>query len=240
MIRSCLATTLALAATTQAANAVVLYDASLGTSPVAQGLTYDAIGFAPGPYYTFNASGTTLDTTNPAVVYAGFGSNATPLDRTAGFTLRIDAKILSSTSSSTNRAGFSIFALASDSYGIELGFETSAIFAQASSPLFTRAEEVAFATPDAVTKYELSILGSTYTLRADGASLLSGPLRNYTAFEPPVGAPDPYEVPNAIFLGDNTSSASGSTLITYVSVPEPTTLVANAGAGIVLIRRRRH
>jgi hypothetical protein len=45
--------------------------------------------------------------------------------------------------------------------------------------------------------------------------VLSGSLRDYTAFSGPV---DPYETPNLIFIGDDTSSASARIRLSYVSV----------------------
>jgi hypothetical protein len=221
------------------AHAVVLYDGALGTSPTAQSLSYGA--FPGGTYHTTAAGSTTLDTTSSSGISAGFTSS-TPvvLDRAVGFTYRVDARVLSSTFTSGSRAGFSLIALSSDRRGIELGFHGDEVFAQDDSPLFVRDESAAFDTTAAVRRYELTVLGETYTLRADGATVLSGPVRDYSAFTPIAGFPDPYETPNFLFLGDNSTSAAGSTQFSYVSVlvPEPTTTAALGLAAALVLRRR--
>jgi hypothetical protein len=126
-----------------------------------------------------------------------------------------------------DRAGFSMIAISSDGqYGIELGFGTNSIWALEdgtgqSNPslepeptdggtsdrtLFTQAESAQFTTNNSLVSYDLLVQGSAYTLYADGASILTGRLRDYTALE---GLIDPYEQPNFLFFGDNTPSARG-------------------------------
>jgi hypothetical protein len=63
--------------------------------------------------------------------------------------------------------------------------------------------------------YELRVKGDGYTLLAGDETILSGPLRNYSAFSGPI---DPYETPNFIFLGDNSSNGSARVRITGLSV----------------------
>ena len=219
--------------------ATVLYDGALGTTPVAQGLSYGS--FPLVTYYSTAAGGTTLDTSSSESIAAGFTpTTSATLNRTTGYTLRVDAQLLSSTFTNANRAGFSLIALSSDLKGIEIGFHANSIFAQeggAAPGLFTAAESVAFNTQTAAHRYEINVLGNTYTLTADGAPILNGNLRDYTQF---AGFPDPYETPNFVYLGDDTTSAGGATRFTYVSiaVPEPTMLAAFAGAGLILRRRR--
>ncbi|MEP7134154.1 MAG: hypothetical protein ABI904_04395 [Chloroflexota bacterium] len=58
-------------------------------------------------------------------------------------------------------------------------------------------------------------MGDTYTLTANAIPLLTGPLRDYSAF---TGFPDPYEAPNFLFLGDNTTSAQARVRLRFVSV----------------------
>lgn len=219
------------------ATAGVLYDGSLNTTPVDQGLPYASIPFLN--YYVTAGGMTTLDTT-PADnngIYAGFiTQSAEPLDRTAGYTLRFDIRVASSDFASSSRAGFSVIALSSDLKGIELGFHANEIFAQGDSPLFVRSEDVAFDTAAAMTRYDLEVLGNNYTLKADGITKLAGALRDYTAF---VGTIDPYETPNLLFFGDDTTSARGRTEISYIAtaVPEPTAIASLAIFG--LARRKR-
>lgn len=199
-----------------------------------------------GPATTTTASGaTTLNTSSLDATYAGYGSNATPLDRLAGYTIRLDAQVLSETTSTANRAGFSLLAVSSDLRAIELGFQPGRVFAQGDDPLFVAAEATTGFDPTAAHRYDLTVLGSTYSLAADGATILTGPLRDYTAF-PGLSLLgglinlDPYEVPNSIFIGDDTTSTGGATTFSYVavSVPEPTTL-AGLATLVLVVRRRR-
>ena len=93
--------------------------------------------------------------------------------------------------------------------------------AQGTTPaLFTKAETATFNSESAFNDYSLSILGSTYTLFADGTPILTGATRNYSAYPNPV-----YSIPNYIFLGDDTTDAAGSETISSiaVTVPEPVT-----------------
>jgi len=110
--------------------------------------------------------------------------------------------------------------LGSDKKGIELGFWTNAVWAQSDSPLFTHAETTNLNTTAAAVDYALSIGPTHYALFTNGVPVLSGPVRDYTAFTGPV---DPYETPNFLFFGDNTSSAqAASALKRYVLVTVPT------------------
>lgn len=63
--------------------------------------------------------------------------------------------------------------------------------------------------------YQITISADTYTLSANGTSILTGPLRDYSSFE---GFPDPYQTPNFLFIGDNTTSAQARIRLGYVSV----------------------
>ena len=238
---------LALAADAQA---VVLYDGSLNTLPAAQGWRYVSNPFS-GSSATQAASGgaVTLDTTAVGTEQAGYFSQfpvlgshpAMPtLDRTAGFTIRFDARIVSESHQSLNRAGFSVIALASDSQGLELGFWPGEVWAQTDSPLFTHGEGAAWNTA-AMHRYELAMRGSQYALYADGSRILQGSLRNYSSFG------FPYNLSSFLFFGDDTSSASASMQVASIevlayAVPEPGTLTLAAAAIFVLplfARRQR-
>jgi hypothetical protein len=201
-----------------------LYDSALGSAPDAQGwLSYGA--FPPGVYYASSNMGTTLDTTASNGISAGFNNYdallAAPLnpafpslDRTAGFVVAIHLRITSEAHSNANRAGFSLLALAGDLKGIELGFWTDRVWTQ-SGPGFTHAEEALLDTTAAFRLYELLVLGGSYALYADGALLLSGPVRDYSSF----GLP--YDRPSLVFLGDNTSSANARSEFRLVTVSVP-------------------
>lgn len=74
------------------------------------------------------------------------------------------------------------------------------------------------------------MLGDNNELFAKGGSLtqkssiLKGSLRDYTAF---TGAIDPYETPNFIFFGDNTTSAKANINFrsASITVPEPNAIL---------------
>jgi hypothetical protein len=175
-----------------------------------------------------------LDTTAVPDDQAGYFAKDQPsLDRQAGYAVQFKAQIEEENHASPHRAGFSVIVLSSDMQGIELGFWSDEIWAQegGTSALFTHAEGVNFDTTAALIEYELQITADTYTLSANGAESLSGALRDYTAFE---GILDPYETPNLLFLGDNTSRGQARINIAYValqtisqstSTPSPTATV---------------
>ncbi|HEY9851284.1 MAG TPA: DUF4347 domain-containing protein [Leptolyngbyaceae cyanobacterium] len=244
--------------------AVTRYDGSLNTTPDNnQGWSY----LATGGTQSASGGATTLNTTANSGFGAGYFSNTgwTPvLDRTTGYTIDFTAQVVSEdhTTSGTadkngdgigDRAGFSIIALSnSDAKGIELGFWQNEIWAQedgttqanpsanptTSAPgntnlLFTHAEGATFNTTSLI-PYSLTVLGNNYTLSTGNTTILSGKLRDYTAFS---GFPDPYQTPNFIFLGDNTTSASANIRLSSVSVTTNSTLtnqVVNEDTDLIL------
>ncbi len=202
----------------------VLYDGALGTGlPQTQGFIYLNTGISATQNF---ASGvTTLDTTPAQSDKAGYFRNflivpGSPiLDRTTGYAVKFSAQVVSETHASTDRAGFSLIAISSDGLnGIELGFWTDEIWAQeggTNPQLFTHAEGTAYDTTTDLLLYELTILDDTYSLAVSNTQILSGSLRDYSAF---TGLLDPYESPNLIFLGDDTTSAQAKFKLSYVSV----------------------
>lgn len=168
---------------------------------------------------------TILDT-NPAgwEAYAGWTSTevTTPgfpiLDRKAGFQVDFALQIENEAHRSDNRSGFSLIVLGEDARGIELAFWQDEIWAQSDTStggLFKHGEGTAFPTTSALTEYQLTITDKTYTLSADGVPILTGPIRDYSAFE---GFPNPYRTPNFLFLGDDTTSAQARVRLGFVSV----------------------
>lgn len=170
-----------------------------------------------------------------ATVKAGY-SNYTPfqslknsafpvLNRHHGFELNFQAALTAESHSGNDRAGFSVTLLSDDLHGIELGFWSSRIWAQSDSPLFQQAEATNISTTGPH-NYRLRVLNNSYTLFQSETAVLTGQLRNYSAFSGPV---NPYSLNNFLFLGDNTSSASADLQLGPVSlqssllaVPEPT------------------
>lgn len=203
-------------ATTAAAQ--VLYDGSLNTLPAAQGWNYAAL---PGSaQQTQNGNATRLRTTATTLETAGYARAAPiPLEREPGFNLVLRLQLPAETHVRQDRAGFSVIVLAADRRGVELGFWTNLVFAQNDAPLFTHGEEAAHDFAAGFTDLVLSLRGERYTLFADGAPLLAGPVRDYTAFS---GFPDVYETPSFLFLGDNTTSAAAEVVLaSVILVPAP-------------------
>jgi hypothetical protein len=224
------------------ARGVVLYDGSLGTAPTTQTPSLLFFNIPGGASLTTGPTSATLNTTFNNGIYSGLSMiSPVTLDPAVGYTVRVDAKILSSTFTKDSRAGFSIIAIGSDKRGVEIGFHTNEIYAlkytAVPSPDLVRDEVVSFDTTSAITKYELSVSGTTFTLRADGTSIMTGPTKDYAPF---AGAIDPYETDNFLWFGDNTTSASGSTEFSRleVIVPEPTTALS-VGLLMSLLRRRK-
>jgi hypothetical protein len=237
LVLSCLATWVAGVAAAPPAPAatapIVLYDGALGTMPNSQGWTYFADGGSASPAPD---GATTLDTSIPKDTYAGYfaaqggflGSSAPvpALDRAVGYTISftVQVELEDHAGSDRNddnlddRAGFSLIVLSSDKQGIELGFWKDRIWAQeggSGDALFTQAEGAPFNTQAGRIGYALTVQGDGYTLSSSGAPILSGKLRDYTAFN---GLPDPYKTPNLIFLGDDTSSAGAKIQLAYIAV----------------------
>jgi hypothetical protein len=166
-----------------------------------------------------------LDTTaSGADTYAGWvASGATTpgfpiLDRTAGFQVNFAIQIENESHTRDNRAGFSMILLSEDARGIELAFWQNEIWAQSddnTGGLFSHAEGMTFATTSGLTDYQVTIVGDTYTLTANTTPILTGPVRDYSTFE---GFPDPYETPNFLFLGDNTTSAQARVQLSLISI----------------------
>jgi hypothetical protein len=258
LLRLCSIITAVALACCAGSHAAVLYDGSLGTVPAAQGWYY----LSDGTSATQSVGGgaTTLDTTLQPTESAGYFSDvpilpAHPgvgvLDSSVGFAVRFTAQVISEnhsgTSGSTDRAGFSVIVINSAAKGVELGFWADEIWAQTDVPLFTHSatEQFAFVTT-AKTQYQLTFhQGSTYSLSSlspGGGVLFGGPLKDYSAFVPPVGLPmDPYETPNFIFFGDDTSKASAEVSIYQIElIPEPATAaVLLMGFAAALARRKR-
>ncbi len=212
---------------------LVLYDSDGRAIPAAPLMNFT--DFPPGAASPTYANGVTVvdTTTSDNNTYAGWISNGTTtpgfpiLDRSAGFQLDFTLRVESESHANNNRAGFSIIVLGEDARGIELAFWENEIWAQndyITGGLFEHGEGTAFATSAGLIDYQVIILDDTYTLTANTAPILTGSLRDYSKFE---GFPDPYETPNFLFLGDDTTSAQARIQLRFVSVtgterPTPT------------------
>jgi hypothetical protein len=226
-----------------AANAVVLYDAALGTTPGQQGWFYQSSGASE----TFANRATTLDTTADTSIKSGYfasqtgflGSSAPVpvLDRAGGYTLTFAAQVQQEDHAGSDkngdqigdRAGLSLIVLSSDKKGVELGLWKDQIWIQndgdsepPTGTLFTHGESAIFDTTTGLISYTLSIKGASYSLSSGGIAILTGSVRDYTAWEaPPLAPANPYRTPNLIVLSDDTTSASAKIRLAYVAVTLP-------------------
>ena len=212
-----------------------LYDAASGAIPSTPLLSFT--DFPPGvaaPSYSDQA--TIMDTTiSGRDTYAGWiASGATTpgfplLDRTVGFQVNFSVQVEKESHANNHRAGFSLIILGQDAKGVEIAFWQNQIWAQSDDKtggLFRHGEGVAFKTSSGLVDYQVTILDDTYTLTANTQSILTGPLRDYSKFE---GFPDPYQTPNFLFVGDDTTSAASRVRLSFLSVTgtEPVTPTAN-------------
>lgn len=201
-----------------------LYDSAIGTPPSQQQWQWvTSPGAQASEQYTNGA--TLLNTYTQTSDLAGYFAVPSPtiaLRRDAGFVFTFTVQLLAEAHNNQNRAGLSLIVIADDLRGIELGFWQDSVWAQGDGihppgntvPLFNRAEHATLTTTQSLT-YELRVLTDTYTLLANAAPVLTGPMRDYSAFN---GFPDPYETPNLIFIGDDTSSARARVLLGRIAV----------------------
>lgn len=235
---------------TAASRAVVLYDSSTGLLPDNAPWNW-SYGTTGGDVVANNSGVLDVDTRPNSLIQAGWGRlSPVALDATTGATIGFRVWLHAETHPGgdvngdglSDRAGFSFIALCSDKKGIELSLWNDEVWVQQDTPLFTHSQTAdrAFRNNNtAFTDFEISFLGNGYTVKANGSTILNGTRKDYTAFG---GFPDPYETPNFLFFGDDTSSAGASyslTNVTVNAVPEPATLTALAIGAAALIKRRR-
>lgn len=159
------------------------------------------------------------------------------LDGDTGFVLSFDLAITEE-QSEANRAGFSLIAITESLVGVEIGFveageNTDYVFVQTATFQEGTTSTVPLEISDTLT-YELTVQDGSYSLTADGTTLVSGTLIDYD-FDPANSDPalpdsvNPYETENFLFLGDNTDQGYaeftlGELTLTTIE-PEPTTAV---------------
>lgn len=211
-----------------AGQAQVLYDGGKGNLPTAQGWSYAAV---PGTATQGTMeSGVRLNTLALNAESAGYARTISPaLERAEGFAVAVRFHLRTERHTREERAGFSVIVLGADRRGIELGFWADGVFAQADEPLFSRGESVVVALADAPVTAVIALSGERYQLFVNEVPVLTGPIRDYTAFS---GFPDVYETPNFIFLGDNTSSAAAEVDLFHVAIIRPPTLAVTASGAL--------
>ena len=226
-----------------AGKTLVLYDAASGAIPSSSLMGFT--DFPPGTSpLTYIDGATVLDTTQSGKdTFAGWvASQATTpgfpiLDSITGIQVNFTLQVEKESHANPNRAGFSVIILDQDAKGIELAFWENEIWAQGddrTGGLFKHGEHITFPTTAALTDYQVTFVEDTYTLIASGKTLLTGPLRDYSKFD---GFPDPYETPNFLFLGDDTTSSQARVRLGFVSVTgtepvQPTAEITNTSTSI--------
>lgn len=206
-----------------------LYDSSLASLPSDQ------------PWLTsFSTSGSSITNSSPGVNLqsstsekAGFSNypaiplgyknaNFPLLDSTTGFTLSFTAQINSEQHLNSNRSGFSVILLDKNSKGVELGFWENAIWSQSANPVFqAKDEQLIFDTKSSLLSYQLTFMDNNFFLSENETLLLTGALKDYTSFSGgPFGTAIPYSLPNYLFLGNNSSSASVDLTLQDVSLSD--------------------
>jgi hypothetical protein len=206
-----------------AGKTLVLYDAASGDIPSTSLMSFT--DFPPGVALPmFSEGATVVDTTISGTdTYAGWVASevTTPgfpiLDQAVDVRVNFTVQVDSEAHTNNDRAGFSIIILDKDAKGIELSFWENEIWVKSdegTGGLFKHGEGVAFGT-STLTDYQVLFMGNVYTLTANAQPLLTGPLRDYSAF---AGFPDPYQTPNFLFLGDNTTSAQARFRLRFLSV----------------------
>ncbi len=160
------------------------------------------------------------------------------LDRQLGFSLQFDLQMLAESHLNNDRAGFSVTLIGSDRRGIELGFWTDQIWAQNDQPLFTHGEPRLSRQPVATDTISMCWAISTRSVIGFDDSQRS----SSRLFELWIS---PYTLTNFLFLGDNTSSASGDIVLGRVqlnsnlsAVPEPSSFLSMACLGVLTLLAR--
>lgn len=213
----------------------VLYDAAEGTDPDEQGWIYLSNFIDGSQVVRYTENGVhRLNTMEDVSEMAGyFGTNHPQigvLDRQKGFSITVNMRLLDDINTSQNRGGFSVILLSEDLMGTEVVFTQDTIWVY--TEYFFIAEQIPFDVVAGFTEYTISVENSQYEVTANDEVILSGLLRNYSGFG------TPYNVPNFIFFGDNTSRSGSDILISKIilrknletmppEIPERTSLHQN-------------
>lgn len=205
--------------------------------PSAQGWSTLSLGTAGSgtlvdQTYVLDSTGVGVDTWGHARI------SPVPLDGSAGYMVNFAIRVPIQSNSNPDRAGFSMLFVGNDpTQSIELAFRTQEVFAyEYVNGAFVQGASAAFNVGFTQHSYTLSVANGAYSLSAMGNVLISGSLQHYAS--PTI----PYAIPNFMFFGDNTSSASAVAEVNFidvVAVPEPrAALMLLAGLGLVALRVR--
>lgn len=211
------------------AGTYLLYEAAQGTTPDQQGWLYLIDPLDTAARVAWRDQTTILDTSTTPADKAGFFTEdpltgpilrhpgMPVLDRQTGFSVSFALRIDREEHHRDDRAGFSMLVICNDLLAIEFGFWKGRVWAQADdgTPLFqdSRAETARFSPSVGLVPFTLEVLGDTYRLLSGDDVVLEGKLRNYSGF-----GGFPYNTPNFIFAGDNTTSAGAVTRLGDIRV----------------------
>ncbi|MCW5942725.1 MAG: PEP-CTERM sorting domain-containing protein [Fimbriimonadaceae bacterium] len=259
--RGALAAVCGVSALVAQAQPIVLYDATSNVTPNDAMFGWNYANLPLGSALVTAPSGNGFTRVNTNVdygVYAGYGM-VTPvaLDATAGFRVRFDMRVVNEDHGGpladkdgdtiADRAGLSLIILDNTARGVEIGIWGDRIFAQQEVPIFTYHNEDHMMNTSAagtgmanLTRYDVRFDATDYFVSVNGTEVLSGAKKDYSAW---VGPIDPYETPNFLFFGDDTTSARGAFDISYAElevVPEPASFGALALGAMAFYRRRRN
>lgn len=228
-IVSAIAASLSLLLAATPSRAVELYNGATNQTLAQQGWRYLNTQYPLAPTVAAIGGGTTLNS-GSTYNYAGFARlSPIALNRNIGYAVTFKVKVNSETHTNSNRAGFNILVLSdrlpgeTQPFGIELGFWQNRIAAQNVNFTFNATESANFNTT-ALQEYTLVVRGNKYQLFIANSKtpIISGTLRQYTQLTDTLqlvtqmGYPNPYTIPNGLFIGDNTTGATANVTIVKV------------------------
>jgi len=202
----------------QATAGGLIYDASLGTLPDAQGFNFVDTGGSPTPTVAGGILHQGL-TSTPGLQY--WVSTAHPGNFLNGFTMEANLQVISSTHGNPSRFGY--YLDAGDSLGREfsMGFSSSGIAVNTDG---TGSDTqgipfTSFNTTNGFHDYKLVVSGGTGSLFIDSVFVASTPVNNTF--------PD---TPNQVFFGDGSMNENSETNLkafsySFSAIPEPGSLI---------------
>ena len=207
----------------------VLFDGSLnGGNDTLSDQAFNLSGSSS--YHSASGGISTYDTTgNNSIGFYYYKQLSQQLDRSTGVQLSFRMKV-NNVIYHQDRSGLYMTFTTKDSYGIFFSFYNNGVAAQNNNSTYTWGESSTYSNQKFI-DYDVKVLGTGYTLYADGEQILTGSLRNPVHHNWPNAAS-----PNSVMMGDGTSWSGASISFTKVSVYDtiPTTVSVPEPANIFL------